>query len=148
MIQKLTAGGTTHAVSQTSYDGAGRTECIAQRMNSATFGSLPASACTAGTASSAGPDRIVKNSYDAAGQVTKVQTAYGVVGVQADEATTTYTANGEVDYVIDAENNRTDYSYDGFDRLVKTEYPSATKGANTANASDYEQLALLTRTAM
>ena len=139
VAQKLTASGTTHAVNQTSYDAAGRVECTAQRMNAAAFASLPASACTLGTAGSAGPDRIVKNIYDAAGRMTKVQTAVGAAE-QADEATTVYTTNGKVDYVIDAENNRTDYSYDGFDRLVKTEYPSATKGANAANAADYEQL--------
>ena len=134
------AGATTYAVSQVSYDALGRTSCAVQRMNSGTFGSLPASACTAATTGSAGPDRIVKNNYDVASQLTKVQTAYGVTGVQADEVTTAYTNNGKVDYVIDAENNRTEYSYDGHDRLVKTEYPSVTKGANAANPADYEQV--------
>jgi RHS repeat-associated protein len=95
---------------------------------------------TAAITGSAGPDRIVKNSYDVASQLTKVQTAYGVAGVQADEVTTGYTNNGKVAYVIDAENNRTGYSYDGHDRLMKTEYPSATKGANAVNPSDYEQI--------
>jgi RHS repeat-associated protein len=140
LTQKLTSGGTTYAVSQTSYDALGRIECTVQRMNPAAFGSLPASACTDGPAGSDGPDRIAKNSYDAASRITMVQTAYGVAGVQADEITTTYTGNGKTDYVIDAENNRTEYSYDGHDRLVKTEYPSTTKGANAANASDYEQV--------
>lgn len=137
---EIKSGATTYAVSQASYDSMGRIDCTVQRMNSATFGSLPASACTAATTGSAGPDRIVKNSYDVASQLTKVQTAYGVAGVQADEVTTGYTNNGKVAYVIDAENNRTGYSYDGHDRLVKTEYPSATKGANAVNPSDYEQI--------
>ncbi|MFN4359046.1 hypothetical protein, partial [Sphingopyxis alaskensis] len=87
---EIKSGATTYAVSQASYDSLGRTDCTVQRMNSATFGSLPASACTAATAGSAGPDRIVKNSYDVASQLTKVQTAYGVAGVQADEVTTGY----------------------------------------------------------
>jgi RHS repeat-associated protein len=139
---ELKSGGATHAVSQTSYDALGRVDCTAQRMNPSVFGSLPASACTAGTAGTGGPDRIVKTSYDAAGQVTKVETAYSVIGQQADETTTVYTANGLVDYVIDAESNRTDYSYDGHDRLVKTQYPVPTKGANAASATDYEQLTL------
>lgn len=135
---ELKAGGTTYAVAQTSYDAVGRTECNVQRMNSATFGALPG-ACSLATTGSHGPDRIAKTSYDAAGRVTKVQSAYGTAA-QADEATMGYTANGRVAHAIDAENNRTGYSYDGHDRLAKTEYPSATKGANTVNVSDYEQL--------
>lgn len=135
---ELKAGGTTYAVAQTSYDAVGRTECNVQRMNPATFGSLPG-ACSLATTGSHGPDRIAKTSYDAAGRVTKVQSAYGTAA-QADEATMGYTANGQLAHAIDAENNRTAYSYDGHDRLVKTEYPSATKGANAVNASDYEQL--------
>lgn len=138
VTQKLTTGGTSYAVAQTSYDALGRIDCTAQRMNPAAFASLPASACTLGTEGSAGPDRVTKTVYNAAGQATKVQTAVGTAA-QADEVTMAYTGNGQTDYVIDAENNRTDYSYDGFDRLVKTEYPSTTKGANAANASDYEQ---------
>ena len=109
-------------------------------MNRDVFVLRPASDCTGGTTGSAGPDRIVKNNYDALDRITKVQTAYGVTGVQADEVTTAYTGNGTTDYVIDAESNRTEYSYDGHDRLVKTEYPLTTKGANTASASDNEQL--------
>lgn len=135
---ELKSGGTTYAVSQTSYDAIGRVDCSVQRMNAAAFGSLPG-ACSLGTAGSDGPDRITKTSYDAAGRVTKTQTAYGTAA-QADEATTAYTNNGRVAYAIDAENNRTGYTYDGHDRLVKTEYPSTTKGANAVNGSDYEQL--------
>jgi YD repeat-containing protein len=135
---ELKSGGTTYAVSQTSYDAIGRVDCSVQRTNPATFGSLPG-ACSLGTTGSHGPDRIARTSYDAAGRPTKVQTAYGATE-QADEVTTSYTSNGQVAHVIDAENNRTDYTYDGHDRLAKTEYPSATKGANAVNAGDYEQL--------
>ncbi|APZ99972.1 hypothetical protein BWQ93_16890 [Sphingopyxis sp. QXT-31] len=63
-----------------------------------------------------------------------------VGAIAADEVRTAYTANGQVDYVIDAESNRTTYIYDGFDRLSQTRYPSTTKGANSSNASDYEGL--------
>ena len=44
-------------------------------------------------------------------------------------------------HVIDGENNRTAYIYDGHDRVNQTRYPLPTKGANSANTSDYEQLA-------
>jgi YD repeat-containing protein len=39
-VQRLVAGGTVHALSQTSYDALGRPECSATRMNPAAFGSL------------------------------------------------------------------------------------------------------------
>lgn len=138
----LTAGGTTHQVTQYGYDPLGRIECVALRMNPATWGSLPTSACTLATVGTAGPDRITKYSYDAAGRQSKVQTGYGVSGVEADDVTTTYTDNGQVATVTDAEGNRTTYEYDGHDRLVKTRYPSLTKGAGTSSATDYEQLTL------
>lgn len=69
-----------------------------------------------------------------------MQTGYGVAGVQADERTVTYNANGTAATLTDAEGNKTSLEYDGHDRLVKTIYPSPTKGAGTSNASDYEQL--------
>lgn len=136
---EIKSGGTTYAVAQTSYDAVGRIDCTVQRMNSTIFSSLPASACTLGTLGSDGPDRITKRTYDDIGRIIKVQSAYGTAQ-QADAATTNYTINGQVAYKIDAENNRTAYSYDGHDRVAKAEYPSTIKGANTANASDYEQL--------
>ncbi len=136
----LTANSTTYQVTQYSYDSVGRIECVALRMNSATWSSLPSSACTLATTGSAGPDRITKYSYDAAGQVTKVQTGYGVSGVQADEVTATYTSNGKTATVTDAEGNKTTYEYDGFDRLSKTRYPSTTKGAGTSSTTDYVEL--------
>ena len=58
----------------------------------------------------------------------------------ATERTLTYSNNGLVGSLTDGENNKTTYVYDGFDRLSQTQYPSATKGAGTSNAADYEQL--------
>jgi RHS repeat-associated protein len=140
----LSSGGADKAIEQYSYDVDGRLECAAQRMNPSAFSSLPASACTIGPAGTApndfGSDRITRNIYDAADQITKVQTAYGTADV-VDEVTTGYTNNGLVAHVIDAENNRTAFSYDGHDRLVKTAYPSPAKGTNAASTTDYEQLA-------
>ena len=43
-LDVVTAGGTTYQVTQYGYDAIGRLECSALRMNSATWGSLPASA--------------------------------------------------------------------------------------------------------
>jgi RHS repeat-associated protein len=141
---KLTSGSTIYALAQTSYDAVGRTECVAQRMNPATFSSITTGACSLGTQGSGtgdyGPDRIVKTTYDVAGQATKTTSAYGVTGVQADDVTSTYTSNGLLSTVTDAEGNKTTYGYDGLDRLAVTYFPSTTKGAGTSNTTDYEQL--------
>ncbi|MEA3034086.1 MAG: hypothetical protein QOH86_2102, partial [Sphingomonadales bacterium] len=140
VTQSSISGSTTYALTQTSYDAGGRVQCVAQRMNPSAWSSLPSDACTLQTAGSDGNDRIVKTTYDNAGQVTLVQSAYGVTGTQADEVTTAYTSNGKASSVTDAEANKTSYVYDGFDRLYQTQYPSTTKGAGTSNSSDYEQL--------
>ncbi|MFL6845525.1 MAG: RHS repeat-associated core domain-containing protein [Allosphingosinicella sp.] len=141
--QKLVSGSTIYALAQASYDALGRPECVAQRMNPAIFSTIATAACSLGTQGSGsndfGPDRIVKTAYDAAGRVTTTTSAYGVTGQQADDVTTTYTNNGLVQTVTDAESNKTTYVYDGQDRLSQTQYPSATKGAGTSNSSDYEQ---------
>ena len=141
----LGAGGTVHSVVQTSYDSDGRVECVAQRMNSAIFGSLPGSACTHGPQGAFGPDRITRTGFDSAGRANLIQTGYGVAGDQADELATTYTANGRVETVTDAEGNRTTYVYDGHDRLWRTRFPSPTTDGVSAPVSgtgaDYEELA-------
>jgi RHS repeat-associated protein len=141
---KETVSGTAGAtqIVQLSYNADQRLQCTALRMNPAIFVSLPSGACTMGTAGSGGndfgSDRITQNSYNANGRVTLVKTAFGTAE-QANEVANGYTANGQTAYVVDAENNRTAYVYDGFDRLRQTQYPSATKGANTANSANFEQ---------
>lgn len=135
----LTAGGTTYAVTQYSYTSLNQLDCVAKRMNTSVWTTQNAD-CTPNTAGTAGPDRITKYSYDAVGRTTLVQTAVGISGVTANEATTTYTDNGLTASVKDAESNKTSYAYDGFDRLLKTSYPNTTKGAGTSSTTDYEQL--------
>jgi hypothetical protein len=63
--QTLSNGATQYALTQYSNDALGRADCVAQRMNPAVYASLPASACTLGTAGSFGPDRIQQGVYDA-----------------------------------------------------------------------------------
>mgnify|MGYP001205219924 CR=1 FL=1 len=48
------------------------------------------------------------------------------------------TENGQPTSVRDANNNRSEYVYDGFDRLSRLTFPSATLGANAVNAADFE----------
>ena len=113
-------------------------------MNPAIYGSLPSDACTLGTAGSDGPDRISKSIYDDAGQVTQVQVAVGTTDA-ANERTLTYSSDGDLATLKDAENNLTTYEYDEYDRLKKTRFPSPTKGSGTSSTTDYEQLGYDTR---
>lgn len=136
----LSASGTNYALAQTSYDSLGRVDCVAARMNPASYSSLPASACALGTQGSFGPDRISQSVYDAANQVTQLKVSVGAADA-ATERTLTYTSNGLIQTLKDAENNLTTYVYDGHDRLSKTQFPTATpKGAGTSDAANYEQL--------
>jgi len=146
------SGGTTYAVTQYSYDGNGLLECMAKRMNPAVFGSLPTSACTQGTAGANGPDRITRSIYDVAGQLLQVRTGVGT-SIEAAEATYSYTLNGKREYVIDANGNRAQMTYDGHDRGDKWIFPATTgptayddssqatalATAGSVNSSDYEQ---------
>jgi RHS repeat-associated protein len=134
-----TAGGTTFALTQYSYDIKGRLECTAVRMNPATYASLPASACTLGAEGTNGPDRITKLTYSAADELIKTTLALGTPQ-QADEETNTYTPNGKLASVTDGENNTTTFEYDGHDRLSKTRYPVAATGALASSTTDYEGL--------
>lgn len=135
-------GGTTwveSAATQYSYDSVGRLDCTAVRMNPATWGALPASACTLATTSGTyGPDRISKNVYDDAGQLLKVIKAYGqttangLPQLQQDYVTYSYTPNGKQKTLKDADGNLTTYTYDGFDRLVAWAFPSKTVTGSSA----------------
>ena len=117
---------TVQTVTQTSYDGAGRVLCTTTRMNPAVFGSLPSDACVLGTEGAQGPDRVTKNVYDAEGHVLQVRRAAGTPLEQA-YATYAFTPNGQASDVIDANGNRAQYAYDGFDRQVRWTFPSTTR---------------------
>jgi len=129
--EKVSGVDVTRAVTQYSYDSVGRLECTAVRMLPSTFGSLPTSACTQATALTTDePDRITKNAYDAAGHLVQVREGVGVTGVEAAEATYSYTPNGKRDFVIDAAGNRAKLVYDGHDRQVQWIFPSKTLPSN------------------
>lgn len=137
--QKLSNGATSFALTQSSYDALGRLECTATRMNPAAYGSLPASACSPGTAGSFGTDRITKTVFNAAGEVAQVKINVATLD-ELTERTMTYTNNGQLATLKDAENNLTTYEYDGHDRLSKTRMPATNKGAGTSSTIDFEQL--------
>ncbi len=131
------ATGQPEAVTQVSYDAAGRVECTATRMNPAVYGSLPA-ACTQSTAGSFGADQIVRTTYTANGDPLVIQSGYGTPLVR-NERTFTYLAPGQTGTVKDAANNLTTYEFDGFNRAKKVRYPSLTAGAGTSSTTDYEE---------
>jgi RHS repeat-associated protein len=133
----FSAGGTTWAVNQYSYDSVNRPECSVVRMNPAIFGSLPASACTLGTTGANGPDRITKQTWDTQNRLTKTTLAFGTAA-QQDEVTATYTDNDRVATQADAMGGLTTYEYDGFDRLKKVRYPDSVVRTNSSS-TDYEQ---------
>lgn len=137
--QTLKNGSTSYALTQNSYDSLGRLDCSTVRMNPSVYGSLPSSACTLGTQGSYGPDRISQIVYDAASEPTELKVAVGTSDA-ATERTLAYSNNGIVASMIDGENNKTTYVYDGFGRRTVVQYPSATRGSGTSNPSDYEEV--------
>ena len=134
----LSAGGANYSVTDSSFLDRGLAECTTIRMN---LSALPAtgSACTLGTQGSFGPDRVTRNLYDAAGQLSKIQRAVGT-SLQQDYATYTYTANGKQATITDAKGNKSQLTYNGLDRLVQLNFPSKTT-AGTVSSTDYEQYA-------
>ena len=136
--EAVSAAGTTFTVLDRSYDLTGRPECEARRMNQSAFGSLPASACSLGPQGSTGPDRITRKIYDAAGNLLQEQRAYGVAGYQQNYATYTYSPNGRQTSVTDANGNRAELTWDGFDRPRRWIFPSPTT-PGVANQADYEE---------
>ena len=120
---KLVTAGATQAVVQYSYYGNNQLECTAVRMNPAAFSSVPG-ACSLGTTGANGPDRITRNRYNDAGQLTKVTAAYATSD-QIDQQIINYNSKGQASSVLDALGGKTTYEYDGFGRLLKTRYPTA-----------------------
>ncbi|HEX8642005.1 MAG TPA: hypothetical protein VF704_12740, partial [Allosphingosinicella sp.] len=143
-VQRTLAGadGVVQALTRMNYDAEGRPWCTAIRMNPAEFDTPLADACARDTTGSFGADRITRTSYDAANRAVRVETAVGVAALVADEVRTQYTTNGRVANVLDANNNRTTYEYDGFDRLVRTRYPTTPVGSQNSSQFDDEVLTL------
>lgn len=136
IARQQTGPGTTVGVQQISYDAAGRPDCTVVRMNPASFGSPPTSACTAATAGSDGPDRIAQTTYDAVGRPISTTSALGLP--EAITQSVTYTANGQVASLIDGNGNVSIQEYDAFDRPTRLRYPNA--GSSGTSTTDYEEV--------
>ena len=137
--ETLWSNGVDYLVADHVYDAIGRRSCSIVYMDPARWGPQASACAVLQSDGPSGPDRITKYSYDAGGELTRIERGFGTGGRVADR-TLSYTNNGQVQSLTDAENNKTTYVYDGFDRLSQIQYPSATKGAGTSNTSDYKQL--------
>jgi RHS repeat-associated protein len=139
LIRETQSGnGAIAAFTQYSFDAAGRADCKAIRMDPSQWASQ-SNACVAQTTGAYGPDRVTRNVYNVASEITQFRVAVGTTD-EAAQVTNTYTPNGNSKTVIDGENNLTTYSRDAYDRLVKTNYPDPTvKGSSSS--SIYEQTA-------
>ncbi|WP_417452152.1 RHS repeat domain-containing protein, partial [Kordiimonas sp.] len=88
-------------------------------------------------------NRTTRTEYDPVGRVRKVWQGWG----SADEIRYQeygYTPNGQVDWVADANGNKTQYQYDGFDRLERTYFPDEGRTPNPStmgshNPNDFEE---------
>jgi RHS repeat-associated protein len=139
--ERALVSGVAAAVTQYSYVANGQRECVAVRMNPSTYASLPASACTAATAGSDGPDRITKRNYDAQQRLASVVEGLGS-NAEATTVTNTYNALNQVIAITDGEGNKTTFEYDGMGRPYRASYPVTTKGANASSTTDYVELTL------
>jgi YD repeat-containing protein len=131
--ETVSASGATQSVLDRSYDLRNRTVCEARRMYLA---SLPAEACTLGTAGTQGPDRISRNVYDSESRLLQVQRAYGTP-LQQNYASYGYSPNGNRTSVTDANGNRAELRYDGYGRQTRWVFPHPTQ-TGAVNEGDYE----------
>jgi RHS repeat-associated protein len=142
VLEKSHIGGLSHPVSamQYSYDGARRLNCTAVRQNVAVFGSLPG-ACSQSTTPPDifGYDRITHNNYDAYGRITSTDAGYGS-DVPIVQVTNHYTPNSKIDWVEDANGNRSSYTYNGLDRMVQLNFPDPSS-LHTPSSTDFEAYA-------
>ncbi len=149
--ERIVADGQAQRITQFSYDGRGRLQCTAVRMNQAVYDRLPSDACVLGTTGTLGPDRITRTFYDDGGRTIQVRQAVGTSDEQAF-ATYAYSGNGMKTDVVDANGGRAQFAYDGFDRLRRWSFPGTARAvgfnpstpsaalatAGASSSSDYE----------
>jgi len=135
---KGTDGVTIESLMQYSYDAKNRVQCKAVRMNKVAFGSLPASACTLGTAGSDGPDRITRYTYDTLDQVLTEERALGTALAQTYVTNVYFPGKRLLQYQTDANGNKTELQYDGHGRLKKRIYPHPSS-VGSVNSGDYNE---------
>lgn len=127
------ASNVTQQLSQLSYDNEGRVTCTARRMDTATFSSLPASACSQ---TSSGFDRISQTTYDSYGRAYQFTRGFATSAASTEEIS--FTNNSLQATVQDGNGNLTTLEYDGHDRLTKVRFPNKTgTGSSTTDFQSY-----------
>lgn len=125
---------TTYAVADQLYDSLGRPWCSVTYMNPANVPASSATTCTAYQSSGPyGPDRIAQQTFDADSRALVTSDGIGVLGT-----ITGYNPDGTIQAVLDGQNNKTSYTWDGFNRVVQANYPVATQGANSSDPGNYD----------
>jgi len=135
------SNGVITSVTQYTYDGSGRIQCVAVRMNPARFNNLPTSACVQSPAGSFGPDRIERTTYDHMDRVLKIERGVGT-SLRQDLVTYTYQGSaggyGESSLpltVKDANGNLATFVYDGLERVVAWRFPNKSNGSVSATCN-------------
>jgi len=129
--------GHSESLTQYGYDEWDRVRCKAVRMNQSGYGSLPGSACDPGPEGPFGSDRVFRYTYDHLDQVLTEERAVGT-SLQQTYVRNTYAGRGVLTSQTDANGNKTELRYDGYWRLKRRVYPSATT-AGVVNESDYSE---------
>lgn len=148
MIMELKGdAGSVLTARQESYDKADRAECVATRMDASAFPSISAQgeilggalpvACEQTAAGAGDLDRIERKEHDPADQLKAIWRGVGSLLVQ-EYARYTYSRNGKMLSVQDANNNLAQYVYDDHDRLRRWFFPNAGQ-AGVVNNLDYEE---------
>jgi RHS repeat-associated protein len=136
----LASGGVAFSRTNIGYDADQRADCSTVRMNPARFSlPAPASACALDVQGSMGPDRIAKVAYDSLNNVTTSTEGFNTPGSAVVASTSYVTGSSLVSNVTDSLGSRTTYTYDGFDRLLRTYFPSPTT-LNTSSTTDYTEI--------
>lgn len=135
--QAVTSKGVVYSVTDYSYSKGGEVECVAVRKNPKEWGSK-SDACLLQNAGTSGNDRIIKREYDSSGRLEKVTRGIGTT-IAHQQLKLTYNAIGDIASVTDPNDNRTDYIYNGLNRLSEIHYPQKNLGKNTASDDDIEK---------
>ncbi|AMM12940.1 hypothetical protein AX768_01230 [Burkholderia sp. PAMC 28687] len=108
------------AITDTSYDDLDRMSLVTQNLTQ-----------------TQGGNRVTQTIYNADDTVQALKRAVGTP-LEQTYATYQYTPNGNLHAVLDAKNNATMYTYDLFDRRLRTYYPMPSN-PGYGNANDYEE---------
>jgi len=129
------AGASIASKTEYAYDAHGRELCVAIRMQPTASSNDACTIVSGGTNS----DRITKYEYNGDNpNPVKIYKAYGTELQQVYREASYQGMSSRPNYVIDANGNKTSYSYGDAGRLTMVCYPSPVVGAGAENCNDFE----------